>query len=979
MKSLYFFSIRTIFLLVAFFGLLGVATDLRAIGDPVDGFAPEVDNGSVDIVIELDSGQILIAGTFTQVEGVNRGRIARLNTDGSLDTTFDPQAGGAIAAMLVQPDGKIVIAGSFTDVGGEPRNRVARLNEDGTVDMAFDPNVSSSVLALALEDDGQILIGGTFSTVSADLTARSRIARLNMDGTLDATFDPDADNTVYAIEVQSDGKILVGGTFSDVGSGGIELLARLNANGTADTGFDPDVAGSLIRTIAVETDGGVLFGGTFASVGGASIDNVARVSSSGTVDVGFAPDPNGVVRDIFVQQDGGVLIAGEFSTFGGQMIGRLGKVLSTDVVDTSFNPNLNGNCLSVFEQSDGKILAAGAFTTAGAGDIPRDRVARFTADGSLEQNFDPGADDTVYSLAIQADGQVLVGGSFTMIGGEARNRAARLSPSGEVDTFFNPNADAEVFAFGLDNNGGVIVGGAFTDLDGTARNRLARFSSLGTLDNGFDPDVSDTVYAVAVEADGNILAGGAFLQVGDGPTDRNRMARFDSSGTVDANFDPNVEGGDVFAIALEDDGSILIGGSFTSVGGVARAGLARVSSAGALDTSFNPGASGDVHSICVQPNGQILVGGDFTTLAGSSATRLGRLDPDGTLDGSFSSSANGPVYSLALQADGNIIVGGDFTTAGGEARNYIAKVDSTGAADVDFDPNADGIVQGVAVRTDGKVLFGGQFANVGGTARSRIAQVTNVGAVRNISLTDSNRTVQLNLGGASPVSDLVEFELSTDGGISWSSLGFATRVSGSADWELVEQDLPQDESVLLRASGRRIGSGNYYGGGSAFQFSKQVFLVQFIRPDLLVGLKRGRMKGDNVYNSSGRGQRVRDRKLRSGRFFLRAENDGNASEAFRLKGKRKSRNARYKYMTLTGGRKNITARVGRGKYVTDEIAPGESVDFLVRVIPRAFRDRNVREVSRPVLFSTANGVIKDRGKTIFIFKKIVLPPLPPAF
>lgn len=981
MKYLKLFTKRTVITSLCLLGAVSLPVNLQAIGDPVDGFAPDVNNGEVDVVLELSDGSILIAGTFTQVEGMSRTGIAKLNVDGTLDTSFDAQATGSISAVAVQSDGKILVGGSFTGMGGETRNRLARLNADGSLDTDFNPNVSSSVLAIALESDGQILIGGTFSTVSDDLTSRSNIARLNEDGTVDLSFDPDSNNTVYALAVQSDGKILVGGTFTDVGGGGIELLARLDEDGTADTGFDPDVAGSLIRTIAVESDGSVVFGGSFASVGGVSVDNFARVGSDGAVDDTFLLNPNGAVRGIAIQEDGDILVCGEFSTIGGQVVGRLARLSVSGAVDSGFVPNLNANCYSVFEQSDGRILAGGIFTTAGASMLTRNRCARFTADGSLEQDFDPGADATVYSLAIQVDGQILLGGSFTMVDGTARNRVARVNPAGEIDSSFNPNADGDVNAFAIQDDSDIVIGGAFTDLNGTARSRLARYSSAGTLDSGFDPAVNDTVHALAVESDGSILVGGSFTEI-DGDPDpiaRNGLLRLTSAGELDTAFDPNVEGGNVYAIAVQDDGTILIGGSFTTVGSVARAGLAKLNSDGSLDTSFDPSAAGDVYSICVQPDGQILVGGDFTTLAGSSVTRLGRLDPDGSLDGAFASSANGPVHSIVLQADESILVGGDFTAAGGQTRNNIAKLDSVGTADADFDPDADGIVHSVAVRTDGKVVFCGEFANVGAASRSRIAQVTNVAAVRDILLADSGRTVQWILEGASPVTDLVEMELSTDGGTSYTSLGLASRISGTSSWQLADLDLPQDQSFLIRAVGRRVGCGNYYGGGSSFEHIKQLFLVQIVRPDLWLGRKQGRMKGNNVYNLSGSGQTYKGSFRARARFFMRAENDGTATDTFTLKGKRSNRKAVYKYYTLTGGRSNITARVSRGGYSTPDLIPGESVDFLARVTPKGFRNRAFREVGKPTLTSASDTSVKDRGRTIFRFQKLTIPTFQNGF
>src|SRR6185295_12042057 len=133
-----------------------------------------------------------IAGEFNSINGTNRNFIARLNANGSLDTSFDPGPGpnAAIFAMALQSDGKVVIGGDFTSVDGTPRNRIARLNGDGTFDATFEPfsGADDTVYAVAVQPNGKVLVGGAFTTM--DLRSRSRIARLDANGTLDLGFNP---------------------------------------------------------------------------------------------------------------------------------------------------------------------------------------------------------------------------------------------------------------------------------------------------------------------------------------------------------------------------------------------------------------------------------------------------------------------------------------------------------------------------------------------------------------------------------------------------------------------------------------------------------------------------------------------------------------------------------------------------------------------------------------------------------------------
>ncbi len=184
---------------------------------------------------------------------------------------FDPNANGAVVALVVQPDGKILIGGDFTTLspnGGATftRNHIARLNQDGTLDTGFNPNVSSansSVFSIALQADGNILVGGIFTSIGGQ--ARSNMARLNSDGMVDLTFNPSATGTNSGVEeivVQADGKILVGGLFTAIGGQMRNNFARLDpTTGLADS-FNPN-PDDVVSAIAIQADGKILAGGRF--------------------------------------------------------------------------------------------------------------------------------------------------------------------------------------------------------------------------------------------------------------------------------------------------------------------------------------------------------------------------------------------------------------------------------------------------------------------------------------------------------------------------------------------------------------------------------------------------------------------------------------------------------------------------------------------------------------------------------------------
>ncbi|MFT6156591.1 MAG: putative delta-60 repeat protein, partial [Neolewinella sp.] len=181
------FNKRSLFvLIVGIFQVLLLSGNVLA-ASPDDGFNPNPDGSVESLAVQAD-GKILMGGRDITIGGVARNAIARLNTDGSLDTTFNPNPDiyARVDSLAVQADGKILMGGNFSAVGAEDRNNIARLEADGSLDTTFNPNANSSVFSLAVQADGKILMGGNFTTVGAE--DRNYIARLNADGSLDTTF-----------------------------------------------------------------------------------------------------------------------------------------------------------------------------------------------------------------------------------------------------------------------------------------------------------------------------------------------------------------------------------------------------------------------------------------------------------------------------------------------------------------------------------------------------------------------------------------------------------------------------------------------------------------------------------------------------------------------------------------------------------------------------------------------------------------------
>ncbi len=768
---------------------------------------------------------VLIIGLFFLT--FNQSTMAQSALDG-----FDPNANGAVRAVVVQPDGKILFGGDFTTIGGFTRNRIARFNPDGTLDTAFDPNADGTVYAIAIQSDGMIVAGGFFTNIGGQ--PRNRIARLDATTGAPDLFDPNANNEVRSLAIQSNGMIVAGGLFSTIGGQSRSRIARLDATtGLADL-FAPN-ADNSVRSIAIQSDGKIVAGGSFTNIGGQPRPFIARLDATTGAADSFNPNATSFVLSIAIQSDGKILAGGSFTTIGGQTRNYIARLDATTGAADSFNPNANINVFSIAIQSDGKILAGGLFTTIGG--QTRNFIARLDATTGLADSFAPNASSTVNAIAIQSDGKILAGGTFTTVapnGGAAvtRNRIARFERDGLLDRTLNLSAVGNlVLATAIQPDGKIIISGFFSSVLGTARNNIARLNPDGTLDTAFNPNANNQVNSIAVQSDGKILLGGFFTTLspnGGAAVTHNSIARVNADGTLDTAFDPNANNG-VLSIAVQSDGKILLGGTFSTLspnGGAAvfRFRIARLNADGTLDTAFDPNANSNVLSIAVQSDGKILLGGIFGTLSpngGAAVTRnsIARLNANGTLDTGFDPNANDGVLSIAVQSDGKILLGGQFSTLspnGGAAvtRLRIARVNADGTLDTAFDPNANSDVYSIAVQSDGKILLGGNFNTIGGVSRNLFARLSNdTAALSNLAVTQT--TLTLTRDGSAAQFARVIFEQSIDNGANYTLLGTATNsltspVNGkgenpfaptAAGYTLGGQNIPTGQNVLIRARG----------------------------------------------------------------------------------------------------------------------------------------------------------------------------------
>ncbi len=609
---------------------------------------------------------------------------------GSIDPTFVPSGSvnvpefdGVVTCLAIQPDGKVLAAGNFQHYAGIFRNRIARLERNGNLDESFNTALGfdETINAIALQADGRIVVGGLFSSFNG--VTRNRIARLNPDGSLDTYFDPSTGfdgNHVYALAIQPDGKIIVGGEFDHFQGTAISKVARLHPNGTLDQSFNigSGVPWGRVQALTIQPDGKIVVGGLFYSFNGQPQASLFRIHANGSLDLSF----------------------------------HTGSFFNEARVST------------LLLSPDGKIYVGGNLPPEPSGYQPH--VTRLLPDGSRDVTFNTGAgfDFYVYSLALQPDGKLLVGGGFSAYQSMDQRQIARLYPNGDLDASFKSHMGSEgaIHSLILQPNGNLIAGGSFDVCEGTDQNKIVRLLPDGSREKSFDAtDFSylgfeNDVRNIECLPDGKILVGGDFVGFCGEPA-INGIVRLNPGGDLDMTFNGSENLSvpiQTKVMAVQPDGKVILGAKvFDNPGGMIYS-VIRINSDGSKDGSFEvTDYDGYVTTLAIQADGKILVGGIFEGGIGLPRKNIVRLLSDGTIDNTFIVGTGfdglyGLVNTIIIQPDGKILVGGDFTSYNGILREKIARLGPNGSLDLSFnlDPtlNLSGWIRAISIQQDGSLI-----------------------------------------------------------------------------------------------------------------------------------------------------------------------------------------------------------------------------------------------------------------------------------
>jgi uncharacterized delta-60 repeat protein len=551
--------------------------------------------------------------------------LRRLRRDGTPDTTFPALVFGRsttfftpiVSSIVVLPGNRVLVAGAFSSVGGVSRSFLAR------IDLGL-PQSPAPPLLIDGPESKDVLPGqGAIFKVNPDAAGPLEFQWLfrgnpligQTNATLVLTNASTAEGD-YSIEVKN--------AAGSVRSTPARLTVVPAPGGTVDPSFDPGSGAEdgQVNALLLEPDGRILVGGTFTRFNGQPRQGLVRLNADGKVDASFD--------------------AGRRSTNSASVARLTVEALA--------------------RTSSGRILFGGLL--AQIGEAARTNIFRLNPDGTLDGRFQaaPAHPPTIMSLAVLPDESVLFGGTFNYTNqrgiffGDSFRNLVRLTPDGKLDTAYQPQVSASqsgsfpvswflpgnVRAMAHWGEKRLLVAGAFEPRG--LGSSFARLNENGSRDNAFEPRIYEstdqlgrggvpTVTSMALDPRGDSAIAGGFSLAGAGGT---RIARFTETGRLTglAQVIPFASGFAFNALAFQQDGKLIVGGSFSALGSVSRTNLIRLHRDGSVDGSFGraaAGPNGKVSAIVVEPSGAILIGGGFTSVDGMARGGIARLYNSGTV------------------------------------------------------------------------------------------------------------------------------------------------------------------------------------------------------------------------------------------------------------------------------------------------------------------------------------------------------------
>ena len=793
-------------------------------------------NGNVNSIV-VDANIAYLGGTFTSV-GKESAYASVISTTTGSFVSGELAINDTVSAIALDGSGGWYIGGSFTSVAGEDRNYLAHIESDGSLDATWNPNADDIIYEIAVSGS-DVYVTGDFTTVGGQ--SRAGFAKLNdTNGNADATWDPDPDDIVNVVAV-SGSDVYAGGSFTTIGGQSRVGLAKLNnTNGNADLTWDPD-SDDFVTDIAI-SGSDIYVAGGFTTIGGQSRNYAAKLNNTnGNADATWNPDPD--IRAVFIEVSGSdIYIAGHFFSIGGQSRTKIAKLNNT-------NGNADPAWSAEGEGYDGGIYSLavsapdvyfGADFTSIGGQTRTGIVKLNTTNGNVDTAWDAKSSSyQVNDIAVSGT-NVYVGGGFESIGGIARNRLASINLTTNTLTDWNPNASGEVKTMLLSGSD-LYIGGQFSTVGGESRTNLAKVDiDTGDVDATWNPSADDVVSSLAISGSDIYVAGG-FDNVGG--LARSAVVKLNSSnGNADASFSMNAYFGGGFGSAetvdILDSYLYIASTNAVTINLVQYRSVYKVNRAtGEIDATWPGGCSAcggaDAYSAkVISP--YIYVSGNFNSYqAGAPSGKLIRLNLDGSIDSTWTPASNQRIYAIA-QSGSTVFAGGTFTSIGGQVRNRLAALNSSdGLADSIWDPNIGNRVNTLAVYGS-SILVGGTFT--GGLKRYDFPTISLSSTNSFVAESIGTANIPLSLSVASDLATTVSYAVTSGntigGGVDYTlASGTATIPIGTTSTNISvaivddsEAEGPEHLTVTLsNPGGALLGASNVYtlnindndhGGGS---------------------------------------------------------------------------------------------------------------------------------------------------------------------
>jgi len=369
--------------------------------------------------------------------------------------------------------------------------------------------------------------------------------------------------------------------------------------------------------------------------------------------------------------------------------------------------------------------------------------ATFAQQLQFDANFpgNTGASGTVLCVQAQLNDRVILAGDFANYAGQAARSVVRILPNGQRDTSFQmgTGASGRVNSMRLLANGGLFLAGLFETYNGAASKNIVRLLPNGQRDTSFSigTGLNNEVLGMEAFSDGSVLVGGFFSQYKGLPV--TQPLKILPNGQRDTSFNAGGTGslGLIEVIREQTDGKILMAGTITQYNGqpVGR-GVIRLLANGQRDTTFNTGtglASGLIRAMELQQDGKILVAGSFSSFNGTPVQRVIRLHSNGQLDTTFmiNTPFNSTIVSIVVRKNGNIVAFGNYSQIIGQLPHAIAEFSPTGIMLTQAGPcvEMNSTVQAAAELSDSSLVVGGGFTTAGGSSRPRVGRLINVSGI----------------------------------------------------------------------------------------------------------------------------------------------------------------------------------------------------------------------------------------------------------